>query len=400
MFKSFKNAISDKYESIKSSPLFFTEVSKDKMWETYLKSFPAGTDMLYKERTEHDCQSCRRFIKAVGNMVAIIDNKVVSIWDVVFEDDDVKAVYQPVVDALSAIVKEAPIRNVLFHTEPTAGVDRNHQLLEDSSILTWEHLYLKLPSSCVLSGDDIGPKHAYMRSTFDVFKRGLKEINSAAIDTVIEITEQGSLYRGDEHLTAVKFLNKHKDAVEDMDEQALDLYCWQVTAGSGNAHIRIRNTAIGTLLIDLSEGMELNAAVDAYGHKMDPNNYKRTKAIATPAMIRRCEEKVTELGFMESLPRRDAVAEDLTINNVLFANRESKVAMNVFDEMVAETPVPVESLEKVEEVTIDNFLANVLPKATSLEIMVENKHVNNMVSLLAPVNKEAPGMFKWGNNFS
>jgi hypothetical protein len=32
--------------------------------------------------------------------------------------------------------------------------------------------------------------------------------------------------------------------------------------------------------------------------------------------------------------------------------------------------------------------------------MFENKHENNLMSLVAPVNEDAPGMFKWGNNFS
>ena len=62
-----------------SSHLFLTNVSKDEMWETYLKSFPKGANPIFRERTEHDCNCCKNFIRAVGNVVEIVGNKVVTI---------------------------------------------------------------------------------------------------------------------------------------------------------------------------------------------------------------------------------------------------------------------------------------------------------------------------------
>jgi hypothetical protein len=118
-------------------------------------------------------------------------------------------------------------------------------------------------------------------------------------------------------------------------------------------------------------------------------------------MIRNAEKKVDELGYTDSLPRRMAVTKDLTINNVLFANYDAKKEMSVFDEMEKESAVPSKkSLDKVEEMHIDKFMADVLPKVSSVEVMLDNKHTPNMVSLVAPVHAEAKGMFKWGNKFS
>ena len=48
------------------------------------------------------------------------------------------------------------------------------------------------------------------------------------------------------------------------------------------------------------------------------------------------------------------------------------------------------------------FVADVLPKANSVELLVERKHKNNFVSLIAPVavERDAKGLFKWDNGFS
>jgi hypothetical protein len=63
-------------------------------------------------------------------------------------------------------------------------------------------------------------------------------------------------------------------------------------------------------------------------------------------------------------------------------------------------PAKPKSLDKVEDVSVDKFLADILPNVTSIEAMFDNKHVGNLASLIAPVDPGSPGMFKWGNKFS
>jgi hypothetical protein len=58
---------------------------------------------------------------------------------------------------------------------------------------------------------------------------------------------------------------------------------------------------------------------------------------------------------------------------------------DVFDDLVGElgdrTP---KNLDKVEEVPIDKFLSEVLPRVDTIEVLVENRHAGNFVSLVAP----------------
>ena len=67
----------------KSNTLYRVNVTKDELWNTYLNSFPQGSNEIYKTRTYHDCNCCKSFIRSMGNVVSITDQgKIESIWDI------------------------------------------------------------------------------------------------------------------------------------------------------------------------------------------------------------------------------------------------------------------------------------------------------------------------------
>lgn len=55
---------------------------------------------------------------------------------------------------------------------------------------------------------------------------------------------------------------------------------------------------MGTLLIDLSNGVDLEKAVRAYENIMAPANYKRPTALITKKQIEAAQKKVEELGLI------------------------------------------------------------------------------------------------------
>jgi hypothetical protein len=395
IFTDFKSAVNKQFDyMVGLGKLFTTDVGKDVMWETYLSSFPEGTNPIYKERTEHDCQCCKQFIRACGNVVAIDSElKVHTIWDI-----DIEGHYQVVADAMANLIRKKKITNIFLHYQKNIGTNYNLQEQEDGNVIKWEHFHYKLPLEFV--DKDPGTVLSNTRASKDVFLRGLNEITNDSVNTVLELIDQNSIYRGEEHKNAVKsfqkLLKNYINLLESGSDN-LDNFAW-INADKPGA--RIKNTAIGTLLLDISEEMELDKAVKQFEAKVAPENYKRPTAVVTSGMIKKAQKKIEELGFTDSLPRRNAVMDDLTINNVLFANRDTKKAMNVFDEMADEVGVKVKDLKKIEEVDIDLFIESILPKAKSVDVLLENRHENNLMSLVAPVNANAPGMFKWNNNFS
>lgn len=396
-FLSFKVAVANQFDRMKKYQMFRMQVEKDALWATYLGSFPEGTNPVYKERTEHDCQCCKSFIRAVGGVVAVVDGKLESIWDVKVEGE-----YQVVADALSALVKSVSIDNEFLHTEPVAGTDKNFQDTP-TGVKTWNHFFIKLPALNVVNGVDIGTRLGESRSSKDVLFRSLTEVTDESIDIVLELITQNSIYRGEEHKFVVESFRKLKQAYNKLTtDTERDIFCWSQVKLVPSSVVRFRNTVIGSLLVDLSAGVELEFAVKSFEMKVAPSNYKRPTALVTKAMVEKAQSTIAELGLLTALDRRYATIQDITVNNILFADRDTKKNMkgDVFDDVASSVAEKVQNFDKVEEVTADVFIKSIMPTAKSIELMLENRHSGNLVSLIAPADPEAKGMFKWPNNFS
>lgn len=399
-FMKFKRAVASQFSMMSKYPLFRTGVTSDVLWPTYLEAFPPGSNEIYKERREYDCNCCKHFIRAIGNVVTIIDGVTVSLWDIKVDEP----AFQQVADTLAFFVKRESIVNAFRHYEPVVGTDKT-LVNALGGVQSWQHFHLNLPRAVVMVKDKIPTKLGEVRTDHDVLVRSLKTITSEAIDSVLDLISQNSLYRGQEHLDLVKsfqeFQRKYR-AIPPRGASA-DNLVWLHVVDGGGALARIRNTVIGTLLVDLSEGKELEMAVKSFEDKVAPTNYKRPTALVTPGMIVKAKQEIESLGLSTALERRYATLEDITVNNILFANREARQAINadVFDELTtrAKKKTVAES-RHVEDVPLEKFIRDILPRATSVEVLFENRHAANLVSLIAPVDPTAAMLFKWPNAFS
>ena len=402
-FINFRTAIMEHFAKLSETAdhLYEVEVDKDELWNLYLDSFPAGTNEIYRERREYDCSCCRQFIRAIGNAVVIKDAIVHTIWELT----DLGSTFQPVADALDAFIKTHAVTDVYISKFAKIGTNKNHEQLSDGTVKTWNHLYLELSSKFVdTSKRSVGDLKGPYRDTKNVFKRSLEEITDDAVDTVLELIGQKSLYKGEEWQHALKEFKKYKTLYTATPDDLRDNFAWEQSMKAGMTVGRIRNHSMGTLLTNISEGMALDEAVRKYEAIVAPTNYKRPKAIYTKRMLEDAKKTISDLGYLSSLGRRFATLDDITVNNILFANRNAtrriNAANDIFGEMEQEISVDPRKFSRVQEISIEDFIKNVLPTATSVEALLENRHASNMVSLIAPAEKQSPSMFKWNNGFS
>lgn len=406
MFKDFVKAIQKNLQQMSkdSSRLFTVNVDTEELYNLYLDSFPAGTNEIYRERREYDCSCCRHFIRDVGNVVSIKNGELHTIWGINPVSDDK---YNVVAASLDAYVKQKAVLGVFLKKEKRIGTPENREMLPTGKINKYEHFFVDLPEICIFKeyyGHTLEGDLSQFRDIRNVFKRSLDEISKEAIDTVLELIAQNSLYKGAEWKKQLtEFKNYQKEYGKLTDEQK-ELWIWEKSIAAGAVIGKIRNHSIGTLLVNISEGMDLDLAVRKYEQIVAPVNYKRPKAIFTKKMLEDAKKTITELGYMDSLQRRFATLDDITVNNILFSNKDAAKritgAMNLFDEMEQDVAIDPKRFSKVEEISAEDFIKNVLPVAKELEVYLENKHIQNMVSLIAPEVADAKTMFKWNNGMS
>jgi len=401
-FKKVKMLLQQNFEKITKNEthLFEVDLDKDEFWNLYLDSFPSGTNEVFRKRREYDCSCCRGFIKNIGNVVVIKDNKIITIWD--FKIDD--PVFKPVFEAMSNHIKSKAVSNIFISKFSKIGTDKNFEKTE--SVIQWDHFHLELPTKFVdRSSSSKNEIQGDFRDTRNVFKRSLDELTEDSVLVVLDLISQNSLYKGTEWKPVLtEFLNK-KRIYDALPEDEKSNYTWEQSVKVGGVIGRIRNHSIGTLLIDISEDVDLDVAVRKYEKVVAPISYKRPTAIFTKKMLDDAKKTIEELGYMDSLNRRFAKLDDIRINNILFSNKDSVKRIiggeSVFDEMSKDvSAINPKKFSKVEEISIDDFIDKILPTATEIDVLFEGKHMSNMVSLIAPENKDSKNMFKWDNSFS
>jgi len=402
-FSEFRDLLAAHFnEMSKDVPRLYTvDVDKDEMWNTYLDSFLPEDNPVFRERREHDCSCCRHFIKNIGNAVAIKDGVVTTVWD--FNVDG--TAYEPVVKKMSEYVKAHRVAEVYLSRFNRVGTEVSHESLPDGKVMSFNHFFLKLPQRFVFNNRGTIPEAVgQARDIRNVFKRSLEEISLDSIDTVLELINSNTLYRGAEWKRQLEEFRKYKVAYEPLNTEQRELFAWEKSAEAGAVIGKIRNHSIGVLLTDITNGVDLNNAVRSYEVIVAPSNYKRPKAIFTQKMLDDAKNTLIELGYLDSLGRRYATLDDITVNNILFANRDSSQrisgAEDIFADMSKKVAKKPKKFDRVEEVSAKTFVEDILPTASEVDVYLENRHTSNLMSLIAPKVPGSKTMFKWNNNFS
>lgn len=403
-FKAFRDLIASNFVKISKdmTHIFEVEVDKDEFWNLYLDSYPEGTNQIYRKRREYDCSCCRHFIKSFGNVVTIKDNQIHTIWDV----DTGDKTFQTVANAMAAYIRTHAVTNVYVTRFDKIGTHHNHELAENGNVIIYDHFYVELPNKFVSrSSKSVAEIQGEYRDIKNVFKRSLTEISMDSLMTVLELISSNTLYKGNEWKNVLEEFVKYKKAFDKLtNDTERELFTWEKSLKAGAVIGKIRNHSIGVLLTNISEGMDLDKAVSQYEKIVAPSNYKRPKAIFTQKMLEDAKVTLAEMGYMDSLSRRYATLDDITINNILFSNKDSAKritgATDIFAEMSKEVSTKPKKFSKLEEIPVETFIRDILPTVTELEVYFENKHSDNMVSLIAPTVADSKTMFKWNNNFS
>jgi len=398
-FKEFVSTVQKQYNKMSKSTLYTVDLTKDELWSHYIKSFPSEYNKVLFSDRKYDCNQCRKFIKAIAGVVSIENGELVSIWDVIAE-----GYYQDVANSMSNLVKSKKIHNK-FMIKPDITANKivgglkntvkpdNKTEFKEKIGMTFYHFNVEVDSALI--NIDTPTILSKVYSKFNSYKKSCEDITISSIETVKDLINR-DLYRGPEFLESViefesllKGYNKAKNK---------NLYLWSTLDGDNR---KIRSTVIGTLLMDVATE-DLEVAVEKFESKVAPNKYKRTNAIVTPLMEKEALKVIKEEGIEESLYKRYATLSDVSVNNVVYVDRKASPKMlDGIAGLMKKGVTTKLNLGKVRaNITLDEFITNVIPKTTDLSLLLENKNIPNMVSLVAPKYDNTKNIQSWNNNFS
>lgn len=390
-FKIFAQQVKNNFDAMATKPLYRTNIGLDEIKDIYLAAFPEGTNPIYITNTQHDCTCCKSFIRNVGGLINIVNGQIITIWDSINTNSE----YDVVAQAMRDYVLSKPITSVFYASEKKYGVYQNTQVLPDGNTINWNHFNCEIPNH-LYKGDKVGELAGQHTTSASMLTDALSMFNTDAIVTVSNLISDGLLYRGEEHSATIgnfaKLWNSFKDYPADAKLFGLENF--------SNPAARFKNTVIGTLVEDISKGVDIEVAVKSFESKVAPANYKRSKSLITQGMIDTAMKTINDLGIEPALSRRHATISDLNINDVLWADRSASIKMQGVAALLSTSVAKKKpATDNVIEVSIDSFLNDLVPTAESIEVLIENRHQSNFMNILAPVNPLA-SIMKWNNNFT
>jgi hypothetical protein len=379
-FTVFSAAISEQWAKLSAQgELYTTNADRDQIIDHYLASFPEGTNPIFRERTVHDCSCCKAFIRRVGALVSI-DGE--TIWDV-----DVPYPFDVVAKAMSEYVKHREPVTIFRTIERRAGHSHDLEMI-DGKTHRHNHFHVNIPRRYHHSNP--AEAQGIFQTTKQVLARGLNEITLASLLDTLDMLP--NIYRGEEHRRSLAEFIRLKRSYDNTDKY--------VIKNAGSPVARFRNTVIGSLVVDLSEGVDMEVAVGKFEAKVAPENYKRTKALITPRMVESAQQTITDLGLTTCLPRRQARLTDVPITSVFWASSSATAVMvgGLADILKSDMKQSAPDLDKATPMSMQDFLDRVVPHTTDMQVLVQNPA--KLMTLTAPVDPTAPRLFKWPNNFA
>ena len=414
---------------IETGKLFRADITGDEIWNTYLNSFDEDPIFRDPEKTIHDCNHCNNFIRRYGNIVAIDENNnIITLFDFIGVGE-----FEPVSSVLNDTIKSATIKNVFFETFeelqtlPYESCNKNAEtfrlgvhenvkrytkqdaeahgggVVEENQVIKFEHMSLMLDKRFVKRGQ--GSIEALMstyRDNKEVFKRAMDGISIDTFELVKDLISQGSLLDGTTHLDKIDAILPLAQAYKNVPSTHQDNWCWLHSYGF--LHAKFRNTLIGVLCSELSEGMELNKACQNWNKRVDPINFMKAKSPITEKQIQNAKIFVEKHGYESAFKRRPATIDDIKSSEILHMNSDGgdkNPNISIFDGVKSTSTRHKRSeFNGVEEMYIEDFMEDVLPGCTSVEVYLRNNHEDNMVTLTTSDTDNSKPIFKWDNNYS
>lgn len=380
------------------------ESKKDELADLYFNGFKPEDNPIFRMENFHTCSCCKNFIRNVGLVVSIDkDLNLETIWDF-----DAPYYYKDLFKQIDLFVKDLAIQDIFLTREKHFGCKKS---VERVTGIEFSHFYVDVDKKYVTKDYKLGELIGRARDNKNVFKRSLDELTIQSLEDVLELINDNNLYRGIEYKKCIEDFLSLKKEYDKLDNDILkERFTWYYSRITNNLSVvKIKNTAIGVLLSDISEGKDFEESVKKFEYQIvGSTNYKRPKEIFTKKQLEDGKKAILELGYENSLGRKFASLDDIGISPFKFididANEPKSDVLqttidNLFNSMEETIAVNPNKLRHKKDISIEEFM-KLAPSFSHIEALFEGRLSKNLMSLIGPTNLDAKPLFYWNNPFS
>ncbi len=339
------------------------------------------------QRQFHNCHACRQFVNTYGSLVTIDEHGVThsALWN----SNDAPEMYQHPISVMIQWIEHASVTGVFYSPKtmwgtPVTGI--------------WTHLAVApayvFASPAKTADQAMAEKH----EDFLMLSRALGRYRLNDVATAVNLLKTDSLYRSEKVLGVAEWLLDLQSRLGKTKHHGhRQSLIWRAVASAPVGYCHVQSSMIGTLLDDLSTGMEFATVARRFTEKMHPLQYQRPQAAPSAGNIAQAEKLVEQLGIERALHRRFARLEEIqtiwrpammkTDHHGVFGHLQSK--------QKASTLVAVAG----GNITWTKFRRDVLPNALEIKFYVPYGR-NNYCALVTAVDPDAPLIFQWDNPVS
>lgn len=392
MFKKAQDLVVKEFKSMsQSNEVFMLNVDPEAMWDRYISGFEE------EYMQEHNCNACKSFIRKYGGVCIIEGNSIVSLWEGLNGSDS--GPFEKSFNMLSDYCKDRDIISVFYSRDPLCGTPKT--LSEKGE--RWEHFYINNKSS--RSGRNW---HAdKMKSTESKNMMGdfFDSINIEAIDRSIELMKSRKLSRSEQFLPKLENLKVVFEKFTGSNNK--DVFLW---ANAGDLSVsRMKTGSLGALLKSLSEsgGSDEAACIRSFNSMTSAENYQRSTRTASVSQLDKFKASLEKKGLLKKVTsRRHAHDSEIDVNDLLYSFTPDQFVESAdpFEMTKKELDLDINKItNSAQEITMDELIKEVVPEASEIKVLIENRLRNNFASLIAPPegdDTESMGLMSYPNDYS
>lgn len=370
-----------------SAPLFHTDAGSaaSSLYDVFLSHLPAEL------KPHYACRCCRKFVERFGDVV-VVDAKTGKTSSALWPTAGVPEAFRLAIAEIRNLVHAAAITGVLVSSEAHLG---------SLDTPPWSHMSLVWPIARRHSSPlKTAEAHAAaLKEERGMLVRGLGDFTVEHLTKALTLLSSGTLVRPEKGEPLVKWAVQQHAAFGKLKGPAYDNMLWLTAATAPTGFCHIRSGVVGTLLEDITAGLDVAAIVKRWAEKLDPMQYMRAQVAPAAGQLKRAESVIEKMAAAGSLRRRYAlrgdVVETIWEARVPASPQPSGPVFGHLTAKPAKAPGSPKMLDLPEQrMTLEKFRRTVLATATQIEYLVPTA-TTQLAALVTTADPESPPILQW-----